>query len=254
MLTIDRLSAGYSQKTILRDVSFSLDCGFHVLLGLNGSGKTTLFRAISGAIRPDSGTVTLSGESLTALTPGKRARLLAQVLGCHQTLSGLTGEDLAEMALYPSHGIFYRPTQAEKARILRTAEALDAAYLLERPLEQMSAGERQRIELLAAIAQDTPCLLLDEPTSALDYNRTHEFLSMAKTLADRKILLASLHDPGLALCCADRILLLRDGSIVGDFIPAETDAAAAQAYLRLLYPSIRVISCEGKPAVISRYP
>jgi len=251
MLTVTNLSAGYGDKTVLHGLSFTLSCGLTVLLGENGSGKTTLFRALSSAIRPTAGTVTLDGEDLLALSPKKRAQKMAQVFGTHQTLSGITGEDLAEMALYPSHGLFYRPDKTAKEKILSVARELGAESLLARVLEEMSAGERQLSELVAALVQDTPLLLLDEPTSSLDYNRTHEFLRKAKTLSNRKILFATLHSPELALAYADRVLLLKDGGIVAEIVPAKESAAEVEAKLRLLYPQIAVTETDGGFAVIS---
>lgn len=241
MLTVTELTAGYGGNAVIRDINFHLDKGLTVLLGQNGSGKTTLLRAISGVIRPMAGQIMLNGENLLSLSVKQRASRLAQVTGTHQTLSGITGMDLAKMAFYPAHGLFFRPGKAEIEQIIQTANVLEAEMLLEQPLEKMSAGERQLVELTAALCQSTPLLLLDEPTSALDYNHTHDFLSKAKTLAKEKILLATLHDPGLALCYADRILLLKDGKIIGDFSPHETDAKEAQTILRKLYPQIQVI-------------
>ena len=252
MLTISELSAGYGGNTVLRRISFNLDKGLTVLLGQNGSGKTTLLRAISGSIRPEAGQITLNDENLLRLSVKQRARRVAQVAGTHQTLAGITGMDLAEMALHPAHGLFYRPGKAEREQIIKTAKTMEAETLLPRPLEKMSAGERQLVELTAALCQRTPLLLLDEPTSALDYNRTHDFLTKAKALAEEKILLATLHDPGLALCYADRILLLKDGEIIGDFSPHETDAWEAETMLRQLYPQIQVIHTAGGLTIL--YP
>lgn len=251
MLTVSRLTAGYGAAPVIRDITFELDNGFTVLLGQNGSGKTTLFRALSGSIRPESGRVLLDGEDLLRLSAKQRARRIAQVTGSHQTLAGITGADLAEMALYPAHGPLYRPGKADREKIAEAAATIGSEALLARPLDKMSAGERQLMELTAAFCQNTPVLLLDEPTSALDYNRTHSFLSKAGELSAGRILLATLHDPALALSYADRILLLQDGTVEGDFSPAKTDEKEAEAFLRILYPQIRVIRCESRLTVLN---
>lgn len=252
MLTVSALSAGYGNNTVLRKVSFRVSNGLTVLLGENGSGKTTLFRALSGSVRVSGGEVTLDGKNLLSLSPKERAGCISQVLGTHQTLAGITGEDLAEMAFYHKHGLFYAPEKAEKEQIRKTAREMNAAHLLERFLENMSAGERQTVELLAAVCQDTPLMLLDEPTSALDFNRTHDFLSRARSLGKQKIILASLHEPALALAYADRILLLKNGNLAGDFVPSDTPLEEIEKQLQLLYPRAKVISTENAFSVVSR--
>jgi len=250
MLTVQDVSAGYGDRKVLEKISFQLDVGLHILLGRNGSGKTTLFRAISGAVPSKSGGILLNGESLHKLSIKERAKRLAIVLGTHQTLEGITGEDLAEMAFYPRQNLFYKPGKKEKESVLHAAKEYGVEDLLERPLESMSAGERQTMELMTAILQDTPLLLLDEPTSTLDYNRTHEFLSKVKSISQKKIVLVTLHDPGLALRYADRILLIKEGQIAGDFAPSETSADVVEKMLRMLYPELRVHLIEDILTVI----
>jgi len=245
VLTVSHLTCAYDDKTILNDLSFSLERGLHVLLGQNGSGKTTLFRALLGIVPPRSGTVTLNGENLLNLSPKMRARRVSAVLGSHQTLHGITGQALAELALYAKSDLFSHPTQTDRQTIRDLAQQMGALSLLSVPLENMSAGERQLTALLAAAVQNTPLMLLDEPTSALDYNRTHDFMHRAKESAADKILLCTLHDPALALKYADTILLLKDGGVAAAFSPHETTAEKAQELLRQIYPAIRIFSTEN---------
>lgn len=249
MLTVTGLSAGYHRNEVLHGIGFSLSDGLTVLLGENGSGKTTLFRVLSGSLRPFSGTVLLDGEDLTRLSVKERAGRITLLTGTHQTLSGMTGLDLAEMAFYPAHGLFYRPGKRENEKISSLAREMGAEALLSRPLDAMSGGERQTVGLLAAVCQDTPVLLLDEPTAPLDYNRTHAFFRQAKALAEKKILLAAVHDPALALRYADRILLMKEGKLVRDLFLKQTAPTDAEEALKLLYPGIRVTLSDGVPAV-----
>jgi len=250
MLEIEHLSVGYGGRKVLKDVSFQLEKGFHVLLGRNGSGKTTLFRALAGTLCPEEGKIILNGENLRIMSARERARRLSAVLGTHQTLTGLSGMDLCEMAFYATGGLFDRPGRSEKETIRTNAALLGIEPLLERSLETLSAGERQMTELLAAMCQDTPLMLLDEPTSALDYNRTHDFLKKAKKLSETKLLLATLHDPSLALRYADSMLFLREGRIACKLTPAQSDESEAENKLRLLYPAIRVLRIGGTLTVL----
>ncbi len=250
MLTVSCLSAGYRENEVLHSVGFSLENGLTVLLGENGSGKTTLFRVLAGSLRPFSGSVMLDGEDVLRLSVKERAGRIALLTGAHQTLPGVTGWDLAEMAFYPAKGLFYRPGTREKEKIVALAREMGAEDLLSRPLETLSGGERQTVGLLAAVCQDTPVLLLDEPTASLDFNRTHAFFRQAKALAKEKILLAAVHDPALALRFADRVLFLKDGRIVRDLIPNETSLQDAAEALKLLYPEIRVVCTDGTVTVV----
>ncbi len=245
MLEIKRLSAGYGGKRIIHEISFTLDKGFNVLLGQNGSGKTTIFRALSGALPGTCGEIILEGTDISGLSVKKRAALVSYMNSEHTAMSGIDGMQLAKMAFYPSHGIFYTPGKKEEEFIRRTAEQFDAAALLEKNLNEMSSGERQLSWLIAAICQNTGLMMLDEPTSALDFNRTHDFLSKLQMQKEDKIIFASLHDPGLALEYADRILLLNEGKLCGEIIPKNTDAAEAEEKLRVLYPGIKIYENGG---------
>ena len=240
MLNVMNLSAGYRENEVLRGIGFSLGVGLNVILGENGSGKTTLFRVLDGSLSPFSGTVSLDGEDLLRLSVKERAKRIALLTGTHQMLPGVTGWDLAEMAFYPAKGLLYRPGTREKEKIASLAREMDAEDLLSRPLETMSGGERQTVGLLAAVCQDTPVLLLDEPTAPLDYNRTHAFFRQAKGIAESRTVLASVHDPSLALRYADRILLMKEGKIVRDLIPKRISPGDAEEALKPLYPDIRV--------------
>lgn len=249
MLTVMNLSAGYRENEVLHGIGFSISNGLTVLLGENGSGKTTLFRVLSGSLRPFSGSIHSDGEDLCTMTVRERAKRIALLTGKHQTLSGVTGYDLVEMAFYPANGLFFRVGKKQKERMTALAQKMGAEELLSRPLETMSGGERQTVGLLAAVCQDTPVLLLDEPTAPLDYNRTHAFFRQAKALAENRLLLAAVHDPALALRYADRILLLKEGRLVRDLILRQTELRDAEEALNLLYPGLRVSLSDGVPVV-----
>jgi len=244
MLNVQNLVCAYEKKVVINNLSFSLDPGLHVILGQNGSGKTTFFRGLVNIIRPIAGEVLLDGENVLSLSPKKRARLISVVLGSHKTLAGITGEALAEMTLYSKSGLLLRPTEEDRQRIRLIAGEMGIAGLLDVPLEKMSSGERQMLSLLAAEVQNTPVMLLDEPTSSLDYNRIHEFMSRAKKISKEKILVCTLHDPALAVRYADRIMLIKNGDLVGDFSPNEVTAEKASNLLRQIYPNIQVFTTE----------
>jgi len=250
MLSINNLTVRYGEKNVLDGLNLEIKEGLNVLLGLNGSGKTTLFKAINGALKPVNGTIKLDDADVAKLSSKRRATLFASVQGTHRTLNGITARALVEMAFYPRSAIIHNLTKKEKETIEETAARFGAGHLLDRLTETLSAGERQLVELVAAVCQDTPVLLLDEPSSALDFNKTHEFFSMAKPLCGNKILFATLHDPNLALAYADNVILLGDGKIAGGFNPAVADSTEIEEKLALIYTDLKVIETNRGRSVV----
>jgi iron complex transport system ATP-binding protein len=184
------------------------------ILGPNGAGKSTLVRLLSGVLRPAAGEILLGGTPLAALATRERARRVAVVpqelpfdapftvlelvlLGRHPHLSGLAFESQSDVAL------------AREA-----LSSMGLAALADRPLTELSAGERQRALFARALAQDAPVLLLDEPASALDLRYQVELFENVLALARAgRAVAAVLHDLNLAAEYCDRVLLLRAGRV-----------------------------------------
>jgi len=193
------------------------------LLGPNGAGKSTLVRVLSGVLGPYRGTIALDGDELAALPRRAVARRLAVVpqespadlpytaletvlLGRHPHLAGLAFESDADL-------------EVARAALAR----LGAAELAERPLGELSAGERQRVAAARALAQETPLLLLDEPTSFLDLRFQVELFDLLRELArEGRAIVAVLHDLNLAAEYCDRVVLLERGRVAAAGPTAET--------------------------------
>ncbi len=184
------------------------------LLGPNGSGKSTLVRLLSGVLAPVAGRVRLLGDDLAALPRAEIARRLAVVpqeprfdlpfgvletvlLGRHPHLAGVAFESERDLAL---------------ARA--ALERCGALHLAERAIDELSAGERQRVVFARALAQEAPVLLLDEPASFLDLRYQVELFDRTRELADGgRAVLAVLHDLNLAAEYCDRVILLAGGRV-----------------------------------------
>ena len=183
------------------------------LLGPNGAGKSTLMRTLAGLQKPLAGEVLLQGRQLHGLTEGERARHLGLVLTERVDTGNLSVHALVALGRHPHTGWYGRLTPADEKVVRWAIAAVGAGELAARCVGELSDGERQKVMIARALAQEPAVLLLDEPTAFLDLPRRAEILQLLRRLAgdgDRAVLL-STHDLDLALRCADRLWLLPPG-------------------------------------------
>lgn len=211
MLRTEKLCAGYGGKTVLGPFDLHLPVGRLIcLLGANGAGKSTLIRTLCGMQPAVSGQVFLEGAELARLSPNERAQRLAVVLTDRIEAGMLTGFELAALGRYPHLGWSGRLGPDDQRQVRDALHAAGAAALAAKPVEEMSDGERQRVMLARALAQQPRVLVLDEITAFLDLPRRIEVLYLLQRLAreHRLAILVSCHDLDLAIRCADRVWLL----------------------------------------------
>ena len=201
------VAASYGRIQVLRDVSLDLHAGELVaLVGENGSGKSTLARVLAGLKRPTSGTVTLAGVKRPR--PGLDIGLLMQ----DPVDQLLTDEVDAEVALGPLS--WRRFDQAAHEELLAVSDLTD---LRSRPPLSLSAGQQQRTVLAAALALRPPVVILDEPTLGQDWSHLERLVAFLQQLKARgSAILLITHDFKLAHFCADRVAILRGGTISRD--------------------------------------
>lgn len=222
-LTIElrHLSTGYTERrrsvVISPDLSLSIRPGeIIMLMGPNGSGKSTLMHTMAGLLPPLAGEVELGEKPLSSLTMKEVARQLSLVLTERIPAGNMDVWEVVTIGRYPYTG-FRGVLSAEDKRICE--EALTTCRLTElreRIFDTLSDGEKQRVMIARALAQETPLILLDEPTAHLDLPSRLEVTTMLRTLAHKlgKSILISTHELDLALGWADTIWLLdRSGAI-----------------------------------------
>lgn len=215
MLQTNNLAIGYgSGQLICDDINVSLQPGELVcLLGPNGAGKTTLLRTLAGLHLPLAGDILLAGQSVRQ-TP---ARLLAQRLAIVTTerveVGMMTGRALVALGRVPHTDWTGQLTPYDEEIITQALRLVNAQSLAERRLTQMSDGERQRVLIARALAQQGTVLLLDEPTAYLDLPRRIDTLHLLRRLAQdtQQAVLLSTHDLDLALKLADVLWLMAPG-------------------------------------------
>ncbi len=213
MIRVEDLRVRLGEVEVLEGVSLSVDRGELVgLVGPNGVGKTTLLRAIYGAQDPDDGTVELDSEPVGAMDSARVSRLVATVPQDSHVGFSFTVEQIVEMGRTPHRS---RLDWSEGGGAVEAAlERTGTASLRDRRVDEISGGERQRVLLARALAQETPALVLDEPTASLDINHQVAVLELvAGLVADGRAAIAAIHDLDLAARYCDRLCLLGDGTV-----------------------------------------
>ncbi len=211
MISVRDLTLRAGSRTLLHEASLDIRSGeFVAVLGPNGVGKTTLLRTLAGVRAPDRGEILLNGRALQALSAAQRARLIAHIAADELFLDQLIVRDVVAIGRYPHHR--WWQWQEERRDDTAIAHALHAVHMesfASRPFDTLSSGERQRIWIAMALAQQAPLLLLDEPTSHLDVRVAHEILQLLRAqVRAGKTVVCVLHDLNEAAEFADRLLLL----------------------------------------------
>jgi branched-chain amino acid transport system ATP-binding protein len=222
ILQVSNLTKSFGGLQVTKGVNLSVNPGErHLLIGPNGAGKTTLFNLISGDLASDSGTITLAGKNVTKLPTAKRAQLdlartyqILTLFGKDNLLSNVKLALLGKMPLrWKCWGSFLSiETLDQKAMSVLEMVGLGAKARL--PLEQTSYGEKRRLEIAMALAQNPQILLLDEPLAGLSTEERETITDLLKGI-DRKITILMIeHDMEVALAFADRITLLHYGEVI----------------------------------------
>ena len=235
VLSIEHLSAGYRMRrnerlVVVSNVSVTLGSGELVcLLGPNGAGKSTLMRTVAGMQHPLSGTVRVDGKDIHRLEPIELARQLSVVLTDRVSVGMFTGYDLVALGRYPYTDWTGRLTESDHAAIESAIEAVGAEELASHYVGELSDGQRQKIMIARALAQETPIMILDEITAFLDLPNRVEVMRTLRDLAHEKnkAILLSSHDLDLSLRCADCIWLLAINGQLQTGSPNELIASGA---------------------------
>ena len=215
MIELRALSAGYRGRAVLENVSLAFPPGtVTALLGPNGCGKTTLLKTALGLLPPISGEVLYDGTPLSALPPKQAARQAAY-LPQSRAVPELDARRMVLHGSFPYLSFPRRYRQSDHAAVECALAAAGATELADRPLRELSGGQRQKVYLAMALAQETPAVFLDELTAWLDARCQLDVMRTARTLADagRAVVLVC-HDLCLALRTADCAAVFAGGRLL----------------------------------------
>ncbi len=229
ILQTDALSIGYRRArradvVVARNLNFVLRPGELVcLLGPNGAGKSTLMRTLARLQPPLSGQIWLDDRPLGDLRPGQLARRLSVVLTERVDVGAMSGYGLVSLGRHPHTGWTGALSERDRRIVHWALQAVRAQDLADRRLLEMSDGERQKVLIARALAQEPRVMLLDEPTAFLDLPRRVEVMELLRRLAqeNQQAILLSTHDLDLALRNADRLWLLAAEGALYDGAPED---------------------------------
>lgn len=223
-IDVRELAHSYGTRSVLREISFRVAAGEFVgIVGANGSGKTTLLNCISGVLRPAGGSVFVCGNDVRTTDSMEMARTVAIVPQESSDNFAFTVEEVVLMGRYAHIERFRFEDERDLEAAEKAMKATGTWKLRGRSVTALSGGERRRVVIARALAQEPRVMLLDEPTSHLDLRHQLEVLGLIRELNHRKGLtvLAVFHDLNLAARFCDRLLLMAAGRIMASGAPGE---------------------------------
>ncbi len=248
MMQVKNLSYHYKGgPDVLKDVSFAIEPGqFLAILGNNGVGKSTLLKCFNHILKPDSGQVLLDDENLLAMSAREVAMRVAFVSQSVPNTQ-MTVHDVVMLGRRPY--MKWGFTEYDHTIVHDAMQRLGVNEMRGRFLNQLSGGEKQKVVLARALAQQPKVLLLDEPTSALDIQNQYHVLKMVRDIChnDRITAIVVIHDLNLALQFCDRFLLLKDGEV---YRYGDRSILDSEALLNAYGVKAKVVEMENKPMIL----
>lgn len=223
-LMVEDIEFKYGKDPIIKDMSFNIKKGeFISIIGPNGSGKSTLLKTLNHIYTPQKGDIYLCGQNIKKFKRREIAKKMSLVPQETNINYAFTVKDIVSMGRHPYKGRFERENLEDKTIVDDALKLTSTYHLRDKFINEISGGEKQRVIISKALAQNSSIILLDEPTSSLDINHQVEVLNLLKKLnRDKKTtIIIVLHDINLAARYSDRIIFLDDGKIISKGTPEE---------------------------------
>lgn len=253
MLTVQELFFRYKNITVLKDVGIELNKGEILsIVGPNGAGKTTLLKSIARIVKPDKGTILIDGKNISRMNRLDLAKCISYVPQASPSRFPTSVFDAVLMGRRPY--IVWKPSKKDLKLVADLLKSMDLEKVALRDFDQLSGGQKQKVLLARAFAQDTDYMLLDEPTSNLDLKHQMEVMEMISGMVKRKGMAAMLamHDLNLASRFSDTIMMLNSGTV---FCTGEPSQVITVENIKSVYGvKARVNRNSGHPYILPIRP
>lgn len=224
ILYTEELSVGYAKEVVVGKVDVDALRGSMIcLLGPNGSGKSTILRTLSGMLSPVRGTVYIDKSNINKTAKSSLAKKMAVVLTEKLQPGLMTSYEIVAMGRHPYTGFFGKLKTNDHEIVKNSLNLVNATSLSNRYFNELSDGEKQKVMIARALAQEPELIILDEPTSHLDIRHKVEVVEILGKLCREKgiTVIMALHDIDLAIKGCQHVMMVKDGKIVAQGIPEE---------------------------------
>jgi len=251
-LIVKDVAFSYGSVQALRDISLKLNEREVLgIVGPNGSGKSTLLKCINRILTPKQGEILLNGADITKLKRIEVARSIGYVPQSTPSEYGApTVFEVVLMGRYP-YGVTWRISSGDIEKVWRILGILGIENLASRRFDELSGGEKQKVLIARALAQEAEILLLDEPTSNLDIRHQLEVMRLVRGLVEGNGLAAiiAIHDLNLASRFCDRVIMMKNGVIFAAGSPEEV--FTSENIEKVYHVKVKVIKCFGRPHIVT---
>lgn len=216
LLEINNLSYSYkNNQEVLKNINLKVVEGtLNVLLGLNGCGKTTLLKLVACILKSKPSQIYVKGKDLNTIKNHERAKLISYVSQLSGNEEDFSVKDFLLFGFVSDLKFYEEPKQTQIDKMKTATTKFGIETLLNKKLNELSGGERQKVYICSAYLQDTPLILLDEPMSALDLKNQSLIVNILQELrAEGKTIILSAHNPNIALILDSNVILMNNGEI-----------------------------------------
>ena len=216
-LQVDQLEIGYAGKKVATAESLNLKTGrLTGIIGINGSGKSTLLKTLQGTLKPIQGKININTKSITDYPQSELAKKISIVSSQPDVTGALQVDEIISLGRQPYTDWLGRLTKADRQIVDDAINTLQVDELKHRYFNQLSDGQKQRVMIARALAQDTPFILLDEPVTHLDLYHQAIVFDLLKTITSQKnkAVIFSSHQINEILDICDDLIIINDGKIL----------------------------------------